>query len=75
MKIEFADVCDGVAITVLGLLVLFAMWLMFVWLPISAVNQADCLRAGYPESRVTFNFERYCLTLDGAVTVKVEAVK
>jgi hypothetical protein len=35
----------------------------------------ECLLKGYPEHRVSITLERYCLTLDGSVQVRVDALK
>ena len=53
-------------------LVLFILYVMFIFVPVVAYAEAECLRAGYPNSRVTIGLERYCLTLDGTVTVRVD---
>jgi len=50
----------------------FLLWILFLYLPLSFAADAQCLKAGYPQSRVTWNFERYCINLDGTVTIKVD---
>lgn len=54
---------------------IFALYTLFVVVPVAAVAERDCLRAGYPKSQVTYNLERYCTTLDGAVTVRVDRIE
>ena len=56
----------------IGLFVLFSLYVIFVWLPVSMYAEADCLRNGYPKAKVSVGLERYCVTLDGLVTVKVD---
>ncbi len=56
---------------IVGFIVLFVVYTTFVIVPVIFYTEAECLRNGYPRSRVTIGLERYCLTLDGAVTVKV----
>ena len=56
----------------IGLFVLFSLYVIFVWLPVSMYAEADCLRNGYPKAKVSVGLERYCITLDGLVTVKVD---
>ena len=51
---------------------LLLVYLLFVIMPVAFYADAECLRNGYPESRVTIGLERYCMNLDGSVTVKVE---
>ena len=52
------------------------MVLLFVWatvsLPLMMETDRRCLAAGYPKSSVTWNWETYCLNLDGSVTVRVD---
>jgi hypothetical protein len=48
---------------------------LLTYAPANAMARADCLRAGYPRATVTWDFQRYCLTLDGVVTVRVEQVQ
>lgn len=54
-----------------GIIVGFFAYGFFVVLPVGLWTEAQCLRAGYPKVAVTVFLDRYCLTLDGAVTVKV----
>jgi hypothetical protein len=35
-------------------------------------TEDDCLKKGYPESRVTITFDRYCVDIQGATTSKVD---
>ena len=53
-------------------LVIFLAYFMFVFGPVSIYAEAECLRKGYPEYRVSVGLERYCMTLDGSVTVQVD---
>ena len=52
--------------------ILFALYLLFIWTPVTMYNDADCLNQGYPEGRVSVGLKRYCMSLDGAVTVIVD---
>ena len=55
-------------VTVIGIVII----VLFLYLPVQLYTEAECLRKGYPKASVTIGLERYCLTLDGAVTVKVD---
>ncbi len=46
-------------------------YFIFAVLPVALYNEAECLRAGYPKGKITVGLERYCVTLDGTVAVKV----
>ena len=61
-----------VLITIGGICALFIAYGLFVLSPVRMYAQAECLRSGFPVAHVTIGLERYCSTLDGAVTVKVE---
>jgi hypothetical protein len=38
----------------------------------SEINKKACLEAGYPKQSTTWDFEGYCMNLEGTVTVGVE---
>ena len=63
---------DNVMSAFVVLVCAFAAYLIFVVLPVTMHAEAECLRNGYPKAQVTIGLERYCTTLDGAVTVKVD---
>ena len=50
--------------------------LIFIWAVAAGVRSASiqksCLDAGYPKHEMTWDFEGYCMNLEGAVTGKVE---
>ena len=50
--------------------------LIMVWalcsLPVMLELERQCLAAGYPKYSLTWNWEKYCLTLDGNTTVRVD---
>ena len=58
--------------SILGVLV---VWLLFVMAPVAMYADMKCAEAGYPKSKITINLKSYCMTLDGAVTVKMEQLK
>lgn len=60
------------AFTFLGLMLLSMVYLIFVMLPLNALAEEKCLEAGYPKATVTWNYKRYCMNLEGTVTVKIE---
>lgn len=72
MKFDGVDVLVLVLALVCGPLLLFALYLLVVMVPVMAYNEAECLRNGYPKHAVSIGLERYCMTLDGAVTVRVD---
>lgn len=39
---------------------------------VEANAQIDCLDKGFPKYVVTWNFDSYCISLDGVVITKVE---
>lgn len=55
-----------------AILVVLLTFLLIV--PFTLHTQAQCLESGYPEARVTWKLDRYCMNLDGTVTVKVDKI-
>ena len=57
-------------------IIMIIIGLLILWLAIgvgySLRADAICLDKGYPRSQITWNFNTYCSTLDGAITVKVQ---
>lgn len=54
----------------LFLFLAFCAYTLFVWAPVHLYTEAQCLAQGYPKARLSVGLERYCTTLDGAVTVR-----
>lgn len=52
--------------------VAFMFYVVFVIGPVSMYAKAECLRLGYPNFSVTVGLERYCINMEGAVTVRVD---
>lgn len=65
------NAAEKVGVAVLIVMALFTVYVAFVLLPVMFYTEAECLRAGYPKAHITIGLERYCTTLDGAVTVRV----
>ena len=64
----------GALALILTPIILFLLFTLFVVMPVSLATNAECLRNGYPKSEVTIGLERYCMNLNGTVTVKVEKI-
>lgn len=43
-----------------------------VFMPFSLVAEKRCLEAGYPHTSFTYDFDVYCSTLQGDVSIKLE---
>lgn len=52
------------------LALLLALYGLF-YIPVAVQASRDCLRENYPRAVVTFDFETYCMTLDGE-SVKID---
>lgn len=61
-----------IAAPIAMLMIAFLCFALFVYFPVSLYTEAECLRNGYPKAKVSIGLERYCMNLDGTVTVKVE---
>jgi hypothetical protein len=59
-------------ISVLCAMGIMVAYLILVMLPVAMFAERECLAAGYPRAHVTFMLERYCITMDGAVTLRVD---
>lgn len=68
MRLEWWEKAGIGVLLVLGV---FMSYLMFVVIPTAMYTEAECLRKGYPKSSVTIGLERYCMSMDGAVTIGV----
>lgn len=66
---------DYICITVLSMFGLFWLLALLVLVPVMAVTESECLAKGYPKYAVDYKLNRYCLNLQGTVTVKVEELK
>ena len=66
---DWAMIAIGIIFIPVGIFLLYGM---FFIMPLSFYTDAECLRKGFPKSTVTIGLERYCMNLDGTVTVKVE---
>lgn len=63
---------EKLSLTLLGILVVFSMYLMLVVMPVALYTEAQCLELGYPKFNVTIGLSRYCTNFEGAVTMKVK---
>lgn len=62
---------DWIAAIFLSIMGLFILALLFVMLPATLSAEAACFEKGYPKAEVTWNLKRYCINLQGTVTVDV----
>lgn len=56
-----------------GLVVVFGLLVvvhLLVYTPVMVKTQSDCLRAGYPNFKVTLRLERYCSNAHSAVAAE-----
>ena len=63
-------VSGGLAAVVL----LFVLYVLFVWAPVMLYTEAVCYEKGYPDYRLTVGLKKYCMALDGVVSVEVQAL-
>jgi hypothetical protein len=62
-------------LTVGGFLGVVFVYTLLVIMPLSLYADMKCAEIGYPKSKVTLDLSRYCMNLDGSVTVKMEKLK
>jgi hypothetical protein len=65
------DTTEKFLIGVASVFGLAVAYVLLALMPVTMMAERECLAAGYPEARVTFMLERYCVTLEGAVTPRV----
>lgn len=71
---DIEDIKDAVAAGCLRLMGLLSALLLVagpLYLFVYATAEADCLAKGYPKAAVTWNLHRYCMNLEGTVTVQL----
>lgn len=61
--------------TILIVFLLFCAYVFVAWGPTSLYAEAECLAAGYPKHQVSVGLERYCMNLEGTITVSVKKLK
>lgn len=71
MRSYVEDVVTWGALGLCACVAVIAVFMMFVYMPVLLMAERQCLANGYPVTHVTVALERYCSTLDGAVTVRV----
>ena len=65
-------ILDKLIAVIISPIILLLVYGTFIWMPVNIYNEAECLREGYPENKVSIGLERYCMTLDGVITVRVD---
>lgn len=68
----FEDIAKRVVIIFFSVVAVFVLYMLFAIFPVVLYTQAECLEKGYPEVKVTVGLSRYCMNLDGSVTVRVD---
>lgn len=46
-----------------------------LYMPYRLYAESECLKQGYPKASVTYDYEAYCMNLDGNIVIKVEKLK
>lgn len=71
MSWRYMEWPEWIALIAIGICLGFLMLLICVDVPLSLYTDAQCLKQGYPSSRVTIDFDRYCVTTEGAIVPRV----
>jgi hypothetical protein len=69
------DLTDRILTTLLGILFVFMVGILVVFLPASLYVEAKCLEAGHPKGVVTWKLDFYCVSLDGSTRTEVNKLK
>ena len=59
----------------LGFMSFIVLYILLVVMPFSMHAHKKCLEAGYPHTTFTYDFDIYCSTLQGDVSIKLEKQK
>lgn len=65
----------GISVLVAAAVTIAVAYMVIIWAPVAAFAEAKCLAAGYPEVRVTWHLKKYCMNLDGTVTITVDELE
>lgn len=57
-----SDFFSVVLLGIMGVCLLIIMFALLVFAPIKAMAKADCLEQGYPQAKVTWNLNKYCVS-------------
>lgn len=68
-------IMEKIALPCIALMTLGVAVFLFVYLPVLVHAEKRCLQAGYPETRITYDFERFCMNLEGTVTIRVDKLE
>jgi len=63
---------DKVMISIIVFFAVLVVVFGCVAMPYSLYAEKQCLEAGYPNTNVTYDFDIYCTTLQGDVSIKLE---
>lgn len=69
---DWECIFEGYLVVLMTIVGAFMLFMIFIFAPVAMNAEARCLEAGYPEFRVTWKLDKYCMNLDGTVTVKVD---
>ena len=67
--------CEILFFSILAFIPIMGVFMLFVYMPVSVYTEGQCLEAGYPKSAVAWNLKRYCMNLEGTLTVRVEKME
>ena len=73
-ELDFATLGMWIGLSIVAWIFVIVLWVLVVMTPVMMYTEAECLRNGYPKYSVSVGLERYCMNLDGTVTVKVDKV-
>jgi hypothetical protein len=66
-----AMILERIFFTIAILIATVGTYIILVLAPLELYAKSKCLEAGYPKTAVTWNWQVYCINLDGSVQVKV----
>ena len=66
------NIFEKIAFSCAALLAFWLVVMLVVYCPFQMHADKQCLEAGYPKASITYDFEYYCVGIDGAVFDRVK---
>lgn len=67
---ETVDTVMNIAFLPIAIFAMIFVLAMALYLPAASHNEKVCLEAGYPSARITWDFQGYCINIDGTEIVE-----
>lgn len=66
---------EHIAAFVISIFILLVGTWLLIMVFVTAQAERECLNKGFPEAKVAYNFESYCVNIDGVITKRAEKLE